>query len=62
MLSNIYTTLRLIPYVSNKITNGIQSATEGLSLSLNKYDKSIEEIFKENKVDISCKNYTNREI
>ena len=56
ILSNFYTTLRLIPYVSNKITTGISSATEGLSQSLNKHDKSIEEIFKDNNVDITCKN------
>ena len=39
ILSNIYTALKIIPYVSNKITTGISSATEGLSLSLNKYDR-----------------------
>ena len=56
VLSNIYTALKIIPYVSNKITTGISSATEGLSQSLNKHDKSIEEIFKDNNVDITCKN------
>ncbi len=56
VLSNIYTALKIIPYVSNKITTGISSATEGLSQSLNKHDKSIEEIFKDNNVDISLKN------
>ena len=48
VLTNFYTTLRLIPYVSNKITEGISSATEGLSESLNKYDSGIEEIFTSN--------------
>tara|TARA_B100000242_G_scaffold294327_1_gene276400 strand:- start:598 stop:2289 length:1692 start_codon:yes stop_codon:yes gene_type:complete len=56
ILSNFYTTLRLIPYVSNKIKNGISSATEGLSKSLNQHDKGIEEIFKKNEIDISNKN------
>jgi sphinganine-1-phosphate aldolase len=56
VLTNFYTTLRLIPYVSNKITEGISSATEGLSESLNKYDSGIEEIFTSNNVNIQCKN------
>ena len=53
ILSNIYTALKIIPYISNKITTGISSATEGLSQSLNKYDYDIEGIFKENNVDIN---------
>ena len=52
VLNNFYFVMKLLPYVSNKIKTGIDSATEGLEKSLNKYDRGITEIFKDNDVKL----------
>lgn len=52
VLNNFYFVMKLLPYVSNKIKTGIDSATEGLEKSLNKYDRGITEIFKDNHVKL----------
>ena len=51
IVTNFYTALKIIPYVSNKINTGIKSATEGLEESLNKHDNDIHDIFQKNGVD-----------
>ena len=56
IVTNFYTALKIIPYISNKINTGIKSATEGLEESLNKHDNDIHDIFQKNGVVVPIDN------
>ena len=53
IMNNFYFIMKLLPYISAKVANGIESATENLKEDLNKHDQELNEIFNDNNVNLN---------
>tara|TARA_Y100000590_G_C15692483_1_gene1003923 strand:+ start:185 stop:1861 length:1677 start_codon:yes stop_codon:yes gene_type:complete len=62
VLQNMYTVIKLLPYISQKVRKGIDDATEGIMVGLNKYDDEITETFSLNDVPVTPTSNTIPEI